>query len=117
MSVSPDLPPNLWPRFGRRIAVYTFLLVFWKAYWSIVQPTTITYGLLLAIAHLYAGFSLGYVALLAGGLFADALRAALHRIWKQGDLASWATATVLTAVPVVVTVGLAIKAAADNGGY
>jgi hypothetical protein len=74
-------------------------------------------GLLLAIAHLYAGFSLGYVGLLALGLFADALRALLHRVWTPGTLGSWATATVLTAVPVIVTVGLVVKAAADNGGY
>jgi hypothetical protein len=69
-------------------------------------------GTLLASAHLYAGFSLGYVALLAGALVVDPLLAALRR----GGL-PWVPAAVLTALPVLVTVALTIKAMQDSGGY
>jgi len=75
-------------------------------------------GVLLANAHLYAGFSLGYVALLAAAVVADPLLAAFRRARPEGsDAAGWATAAVLTAIPVVVTIGLAVKAAHDSGGY
>ena len=72
-------------------------------------------GTLLATAHLYAGFSLGYVALLAGALLIDPLLAALRRS-EQGGL-PWVPAAVLTALPVAVTVVLAVKAMQDSGGY
>ena len=75
-------------------------------------------GTLLANAHLYAGFSLGYVALLVGGLLADPLVAGINRLRRlDGNAGSWAAATVLTAIPVAVTIGLAVKAAQDAGGY
>lgn len=75
-------------------------------------------GVLLANAHLYAGFSLGYVALLALAVLADPLWALLRRARAEGNaVAGWATAAVLTAIPVVVTIGLAVKAAQDSGGY
>jgi hypothetical protein len=75
-------------------------------------------GTLLANAHLYAGFSLGYVALLVGGLLADPLVAGINKLRRlDGKAGSWATAAVLTAIPVAVTVGLAVKAAQDAGGY
>ena len=75
-------------------------------------------GTLLANAHLYSGFSLGYVALLIGGLLADPLVAGINRLRRlEGKAGSWATAAVLTAIPVAVTVGLAVKAAQDAGGY
>lgn len=75
-------------------------------------------GVLLANAHLYAGFSLGYVALLAIAVVADPLWSLLRRTRPQGDaIAAWATAAVLTAIPVVATIGLAVKAAHDAGGY
>lgn len=75
-------------------------------------------GTLLANAQLYAGFSLGYVALLVGGLLADPLVEAVNRLRKRvGGAGSWATAAVLAAIPVAVTVGLAVKAAQDAGGY
>jgi hypothetical protein len=75
-------------------------------------------GTLLANAHLYAGFSLGYVALLIGGLLADPLVAGIDRLRRlDGSAGSWATATVLTAIPVAVTVGLAVKAVQGAGGY
>lgn len=75
-------------------------------------------GTLLANAQLYAGFSLGYVALLVGGLLADPLVEAVNRLRKRvGGAGSWATAAVLAAIPVAVTIGLAVKAAQDAGGY
>lgn len=75
-------------------------------------------GVLLANAHLYAGFSLGYVALLVAAVVADPLLSAFRRARPEGsDAAGWATAAVLTAIPVVVTIGLAVKAAHDSGGY
>lgn len=75
-------------------------------------------GALLTNAYLYAGFSLGYVALLAGGLLADPVVAGINRLRKRsGGAGSWITAMVLTAVPVLATVGLAVKAMQESGGY
>lgn len=72
----------------------------------------LVFGTLLANAQLYAGFSLGYVALLAGALLVDPLLAALRRSGLP-----WVPAAVLTAIPVLVTVGMAVKAVQDSGGY
>ena len=72
-------------------------------------------GTIWATAHLYAGFSLGYVALLAGGLLIDPIVAAVRRA-ETGGL-PWIPAAVLTAIPVAVTVALAVKAMQDSGGY
>jgi hypothetical protein len=75
-------------------------------------------GALLANAYIYAGFPLGYIALLAGGLIADQVVEGLNRLRRRsGGAGSWAAATALAAIPVVVTIGLAVKAAADSGGY
>lgn len=75
-------------------------------------------GMLLMNAYVYAGFSPVYVALLAGGLFADPLVAGIDRLRnRQGGAGSWITAAVLTAVPVLTTVGLAVKTMQDSGGY
>lgn len=75
-------------------------------------------GALLANAHVYAGFPLAYIALLIGGLLSDTVVAGLNRLRKRsGGAGSWATAAVLTAIPTVVAIGLAVKAAADSGGY
>ena len=75
-------------------------------------------GALLANAHIYAGFPLGYIALLVGGLVADPLVEGLNRLRSRtGAAGSWVTAAVLTAIPTGVTIGLALKAAADSGGY
>ena len=75
-------------------------------------------GVLLVNAHLYAGFSLGYVALLAAALAADPVWSLLRGAKAPGsEAAAWATAAVLTAIPVVATVGLAVKAVQDAGGY
>jgi hypothetical protein len=69
---------------------------------------------LLASAYVYAGFPLGYVALLAGALLIDPAAALIRR--GQGGL-PWIPAAVLTAIPVLVTVALAVKTAQDHGGY
>jgi hypothetical protein len=72
-------------------------------------------GVLWATAHVYAGFSLGYVALLAGALLVDPLIGAIRRS-ERGGL-PWIPAAVLTAIPVAVTVALAVKAMQESGGY
>jgi hypothetical protein len=75
-------------------------------------------GALLLNAYLYAGFSLAYVALLAGGLLADPLVHAINRLRRRHDGAgSWTMATMLAAIPVLITIGLAIKTAQEAGGY
>ena len=75
-------------------------------------------GALLINAYIYAGFPLGYIVLLAGGLIADQVVEGMNRFRRRsGGAGSWAAATVLAAIPVVVTIGLAVKAAADSGGY
>ena len=75
----------------------------------------LVFGILLAMAHLYAGFPPGYVALLAAALLLDPVVAAVRRS-PSGGL-PWVPAAVLTAIPVAVTVALAVKAAHDSGGY
>jgi hypothetical protein len=77
--------------------------------------SVVVLGTLLATAHLYSGFSLGYVALLAGGLLVDPLLSVLRR-GARGGL-PWVPAAVLTAIPVLVTVALAVKAMQETGGY
>lgn len=72
-------------------------------------------GVLWATAHVYAGFSLGYVALLAGALLIDPLLGVVRRS-ERGGL-PWVPAAVLTAIPVAVTVALAVKAMQESGGY
>ncbi len=71
-------------------------------------------GTLLANAYLYAEFPLGYIALLLGGLAADPVVAGLNRLRnRRCGVGSWTTAVVLTAIPTVLTVALAVKAATD----
>lgn len=75
-------------------------------------------GALLASAHIYADFPLAYVALLAGGLLADPVVEGLNRLrQRRSGAGAWVTATLLAAFPVMLTIGLAVKAAADSGGY
>lgn len=75
-------------------------------------------GTLLVNAHVYAGFSLGYVLLLLAGLLADPLVAGFNRLrQRSGGRSSWVTAGVLTAIPVLTTIGLAIRAMQETGGY
>ncbi len=71
-------------------------------------------GVLWATAHVYSGFSLGYIALLAGALLVDPLLGV--RRGERGGL-PWVPAAVLTAIPVAVTVALAVKAMQESGGY
>jgi hypothetical protein len=75
-------------------------------------------GALILNAHLYAGFSLGYVALLVVALLADSLLAAGIRL-RGRDLhpSSWIPAAVLTVIPVLATVAMVLKAAQEHGGY
>ena len=75
-------------------------------------------GVLLTNAYLYADFSPVYLALLAGGLLADPVVAGIDRLRKRkGGAGSWITAAVLTAVPVLTTVGLAVMTMQESGGY
>jgi hypothetical protein len=68
-------------------------------------------GALLAYAHIYAGFGLGLVLLLAAAFIADPLMALLRHP------AAWLASAVLAALPVAAAVGLAVKAMQDSGGY
>jgi hypothetical protein len=79
---------------------------------------TVLLGALILNAHLYAGFSLGYVALLVIALLADALLAAGVRL-RGRDLqpSSWIPAAVLTVIPVLATLAMVLKAAQEHGGY
>lgn len=75
-------------------------------------------GTLLVSAYLYAEFSLVYVALLVGGLLADPIVEGVNRLRKRSSgIGSWLTAAVLTAIPVLATIGLAVKAMQAAGGY
>ncbi|WP_296445798.1 hypothetical protein [Rhodoferax sp. UBA5149] len=75
-------------------------------------------GMLLANAYFYAGFALGYVLLLVGGLLADPLVAGINRLrQRHGGVGSWVLTGALAAIPVLTTVGLAIRAAQASGGY
>jgi hypothetical protein len=80
--------------------------------------TVMVFGTLLANAYLYAGFPLGYIALIVAALLADPVLAAIHRLRrKTGDGPSWIPGAVLTAIPVMVTVGQAVKAAQNSGVF
>lgn len=75
-------------------------------------------GALLANAYFYAGFSIGYVLLLSGGLLADPVVAGINHLrQRKGGVGSWITAGALAAIPVLTTIGLAIRAAQESGGY
>jgi hypothetical protein len=75
-------------------------------------------GALITNAYVYAGFSLGYVALLTVALLADAVLAGATRMrGRATDPRSWIPAAVLTVVPVLATVALVLKAAQEHGGY
>ena len=74
---------------------------------------TLVLGALLLNATVYAGFPPLHAALLGAGLLADAgLELALRR-----RTLSWFPAAVLSAIPVALVLGLAIKAAQEYGGY
>jgi len=83
-----------------------------------VGAAVLLLGALLANAYLYAGISIGYVALLAAGLLADPVVEWVNGLRQRSSGAgSWVTAAALTAIPVVATIGLAIKAMQEAGGY
>ena len=69
-------------------------------------------GALLGYAWIYAGFGMLPVALLVAALLADALLGALRR-----KPAAALPGALLTVLPVMVAVGLAVKAMQDAGGY
>lgn len=80
--------------------------------------SVILLGTLLANAYFYAGFSLVSVLLLLGGLLADPLVAGVNHLRQRpGGMGSWLTAGVVTAIPVLATIGLAVRAAQESGGY
>ncbi|HEY0844977.1 MAG TPA: hypothetical protein VGE12_06395 [Noviherbaspirillum sp.] len=75
-------------------------------------------GALLLNAHVYAGFPLSYLVLLVAGMMAGPVVAGMDKVWRRkGGVGSWATAAVLTVMPVAATVTLAVQAAAAYGGY
>jgi len=69
-------------------------------------------GALLGYAFIYAGFGMLLVALLVAALLADALLGALRR-----RPAATLPGALLTVLPALVAVGLAVKAMQDAGGY
>ena len=69
-------------------------------------------GALLGYAVIYAGFGMLMVALLVAALLAEGLLGALRR-----QPAATVPAALLTVLPVLVAVGLAVKAMQDAGGY
>ena len=69
-------------------------------------------GALLGYAVLYAGFGLGMVALLVAALLVDPLLKALRR-----NPAAALPSALLTVLPVLAVLGLAVKAMQDSGGY
>ena len=77
-----------------------------------VGVATLLLGALLAYAHIYAGFGLPMVLLLAGALLA----ASLAMRQASGPRASIAGVAV-AALPVIAVIGLAVKAMQDSGGY
>ena len=75
-------------------------------------------GTLLANAYFYAGFSLVSVLLLLSGLLADPLVAGVNHLRQRpGGVGSWLVAGIVTAIPVLATIGLAVRAAQESGGY
>lgn len=80
--------------------------------------TVLLLGALLINAYLYAGFSIGYIALLAGGLLADPLVATVNRLRNgKGGTGAWIGSAVLATLPVVAALVLVFKAAQESGGY
>jgi hypothetical protein len=78
-----------------------------------VGVASLVLGALLLMATIYAGFPLEYALLLAGGLLADAV---LELVLRRRTPA-WLPAAALSAIPVAIALGLALKAAQESGGY
>ena len=77
-----------------------------------VGASVLLLGALLGYAVIYAGFGQGMVALLVAALLADALLTTL----RQTPAASLHGA-LLTVLPVLVVLGVAVKTMQDSGGY
>ena len=77
-----------------------------------VGASVLLLGAMLGYAGIYAGFGMPMVALLLAALLAEPLLTALRR-----QPAPTLAAVVLTMVPVLAAVGLAVKAMQDSGGY
>lgn len=77
--------------------------------------TIMLLGALLANAYVYSGFPTGYIALIVGALLVDPALAAIHRLRRRDGEGHWIPRAVLTAIPVMVTVALAVKAAQESG--
>jgi hypothetical protein len=73
---------------------------------------TLLLGAMLGYAWIYAGFGMPMLLLLVAALLADALLGALRR-----RPAAVLPGALLTVLPVLVAVGLAVKAMQDAGGY
>lgn len=85
---------------------------------AVAGTAVLTLGTLLLQAHLYAGFPLGYIALLCAAAVADAAVTAIAT--RRGGAASWganASSAVLTVAPLMVVMALVIKGMQDSGGY
>lgn len=75
-------------------------------------------GALLVNAHVFAGFSLAYVLLLCAALLVDPLVAAINKLrQRSGGIGSWAAVAVLAVLPLLLTLGLVLRAAEEAGGY
>ena len=77
-----------------------------------VGASVLLLGAMLGYAGIYAGFGMPMVALLLAAVLAEPLLTALRR-----QPAPTLAAVVLTMVPVLAAVGLAVKAMQDSGGY
>lgn len=77
-----------------------------------VGASVLLLGAMLGYAVIYAGFGMSMVALLLVALLAEPLLTALRR-----QPAPTLAAAVMTMVPVLAAVGLAVKAMQDSGGY
>ncbi|TFY97470.1 hypothetical protein [Ramlibacter rhizophilus] len=83
-----------------------------------VGTVVLVLGTLLLQAHVYAGFPLGYVALLLAGTVADVVPALLIRPGRaSSERGARVTSALLTLVPVVAVIGMAIKTLQESGGY
>ena len=77
-----------------------------------VGASVLLLGAQLGYAAIYAGFSMTMVALLVAALLADTLLTALRR-----NPTAALPSALLTVLPVLAALGLAVKAMQDSGGY
>jgi hypothetical protein len=77
-----------------------------------VGASVLLLGAMLGYAGIYAGFGLPMMTLLLAALLAEPLLTALRR-----RPAHVLPAALLTMIPVLAAIGLAVKAMQDSGGY